>query len=44
VSALQVLAIVRLTIGETIRRRTLLVLLSLALLSVSVVGWGVDRW
>jgi ABC-type transport system involved in multi-copper enzyme maturation permease subunit len=39
----QVLAIVGLTIGETIRRRTLLVLLLLALGSVVVVGWGVDQ-
>jgi ABC-type transport system involved in multi-copper enzyme maturation permease subunit len=35
--------IVRLTIGETIRRRTLLVLLLLALGSVAVVTWGVDQ-
>jgi len=33
----------RLTIRETVRRRILWVLLGLSLLSVSLVGWGVDR-
>lgn len=42
-SARQILAIVGLTIGETIRRRTLLVLLILAIASVLIVGWGVDQ-
>jgi ABC-type transport system involved in multi-copper enzyme maturation permease subunit len=43
VSARQVIAIARLSILETIRRRTMLVLFLLALLSVTVVGWGVDQ-
>jgi ABC-type transport system involved in multi-copper enzyme maturation permease subunit len=42
-SARQVLAVVRLTIGEMVRRRTLLVLLLLALGSVAIVTWGVDQ-
>ncbi|MFN8620507.1 MAG: ABC transporter permease [Chloroflexota bacterium] len=41
--ARQVWAIVGLTVGETIRRRTLLVLLVLALASCLVVAWGVDQ-
>jgi ABC-type transport system involved in multi-copper enzyme maturation permease subunit len=43
VSARQVFAIARLTVGEMIRRRTLLVLLLLALGAVAVVAWGVDQ-
>jgi ABC-type transport system involved in multi-copper enzyme maturation permease subunit len=43
VSARQVWAIVGLTVGETIRRRTLLVLLILAVASTLIVGWGVDQ-
>jgi len=43
VSARQVWAIVGLTVGETIRRRTLLVLLILAVVSTLIVGWGVDQ-
>jgi ABC-type transport system involved in multi-copper enzyme maturation permease subunit len=42
-SARQVWAIVGLTVGETIRRRTLLVLLILAIVSTLIVGWGVDQ-
>ncbi len=42
-SVRQVWAIVGLTIGETIRRRTLLVLLLLALASTAIVFWGVDQ-
>lgn len=42
-SARQIWAIVGLTVGETIRRRTLLVLLILAVASTIIVGWGVDQ-
>lgn len=42
-SGRQVWALVGLTVGETIRRRTLLVLLILAVASTLIVGWGVDQ-
>lgn len=42
-SVRQVWAIVGLTVGETIRRRTLLVLLVLAVISTLIVGWGVHQ-
>jgi ABC-type transport system involved in multi-copper enzyme maturation permease subunit len=38
-----VLLFARLTVRETIRRRILVVLLALTVLSVTLVGWGVDR-
>lgn len=38
-----VLAIARLTLRETARRRILWVLLALSLVSVALVGWGVER-
>jgi len=38
-----VIAIARLTIGEAARRRILWVLVVLALVAVTVTGWGVDR-
>lgn len=37
------IAIARLTIGEAARRRILWVLIALAVLAVSLVGWGVSR-
>jgi len=43
VSPHQIRAIVGLTVGETVRRRTLLVLLVLAVVSTVIVGWGVDQ-
>ena len=38
-----VLLFARLTVRETVRRRILWVLLGLSLLSVAIVGWGVER-
>jgi ABC-type transport system involved in multi-copper enzyme maturation permease subunit len=42
-SAHQVWAITRLTIRETARRRILWVLFAIAILSVALVGWGVEQ-